>query len=213
MRGSSSSKPSNPFQDLKYKKILQILCFFLFSIIIAFYCIILISMQTSLALDQYYGVIYNTTIKPQGEHEIQQIVAEVQNISETTEKLDTIAKWETSNFTEIYWEKRRGHDLSEKMLDPPLGRWIYDSKGKIRPLNIILENPFANDPAWIAYYRFGACGELAYLFADVANRSGYETRVVVAILKNPPGNHAWVEIKIGDEWQYYDPTIYGEYHH
>lgn len=176
-------------------------------------CMISPSIQTSLALDEYYSIIYTTTIQPQGEEEIQQIVAEVRNISNTSKKLDAIAAWETKNFTEIFWEDDLGRDLSIKKLDPSLGRWTYESTGKIRPMNSpYARNPYANDPVWIAYYRFGACGELAHLFAEVANRSGFETRLVVAKLKNPTNNHAWVEIKVDDAWWYYDPTVYGQYY-
>ncbi|WP_083523389.1 transglutaminase domain-containing protein [Methanofollis ethanolicus] len=206
MRASKTPERSQKKKDENIMKFFGFLGVFF---LIAVFCTILTSVQTSLALDEYFSVIYKTTIQPHGEQEIEQIVARVRNISDTSEKLDAIAAWETENFTEIYWEKSRENNLSIKIMDPPIGRWVYESTGKIRPMN----NPYANDPAWIAYYRFGACGELAHLFADVANRSGYETRVVVAILKNPPGNHAWAEIKIGDEWEYYDPTVYGEYHY
>jgi len=199
--------PDNP-KKTENKKVKEIVFFVCATLIIAISCTIIVSVQTSLALDEYYSIIYTTTIQPQGEEEIQRIVTEVKNISGTSEKLDAIAAWETENFTEYFWEKYRGNDLSLKMMDPPIGRWIYESTGKIRPMN----SPYSNNPAWIAHYRFGACGELAHLFAEVANRSGFETRNVMAILKNPTGNHAWVEINVDGEWWYYDPTVYGEYH-
>jgi len=50
----------------------------------------------------------------------------------------------------------------------------------------------------------GACGELAYLFYEVTNRSGLETRVVGTVGED----HSWNEIKLYDKWIHVDPTIY-----
>ena len=58
-----------------------------------------------------------------------------------------------------------------------------------------------------------------YLFANVTNRTGLVTRVVgIDIgyrffgLPIQQDNHAWVEVKVNNEWYFYDPDAYAAYH-
>jgi hypothetical protein len=147
-------------------------------------------------------------------------VNDVHPISNITEKFDRIAEWEMQNFTDPYWEKYLGHDIGTKSLNPPVNTYIYENNGKIRALaSLLVPTPFANDPDWIQYNRFGACGEKAALFSNVTNRSGYPTRIVMVTtgfwfygIPIQQDNHAWVEININNEWYFFDPTVYGEYH-
>jgi len=213
---------------LKYRKKLFLvlaLCFF-----ILLYIQIQAGIQYSKQLDNYFSVLYSREIFPKGEQRIHGILDEIQNVSDDQEKLDKIGEWETIDFTEYYWEKgyKNNTQFEFTSLDSPINRYYYDNNGKIRAFSSLFgANLYANDPSWIAYYRTGACGELTYLFANVSNRSGFETRVVGAELKSPfpfpvldgisffdivTGNHAWVEVKIKNEWWYYDPDTFGQYY-
>jgi hypothetical protein len=157
--------------------------------------------------DAYYTTIYESEIKPNAIIDIQQILNNISNISDPYQKLEAIAKWEVDPFFNVYREIRDNESYVYNLR----GKYLCDDEGRVRALGGAKYN---NDPYWIAEQRFGACGELAYLFSYIANQSGFETKVVLANQvineKNPNGysNHAWVEVKIDDEWNYYDPTNY-----
>lgn len=195
---------------------LLVLVFILFVILIQFQCYI----NYSRSLDQYFSVCYNTTIAPEGERNIESILENVSKLQTDKEKLEAIAEWEVTNFTELFWERHKDPNFNLTYLDPPINRYGYDQHGKIRAMHSqFLANEFANDPCWIAYFKMGACGELAYLYENVANRSGFKTQLVRANLRGNffgmdyiANNHAWVEIKLDDEWWYFDPDVYGQYH-
>lgn len=153
-------------------------------------------------IEDYLSTQYTNEYYPTAEAEIQKILLTAANISDPIEKLTTIAAWEIEDFVDIVeydkWnESYNGtRDLSNK--------YCYDENGKIR----VHSGMYQNDPHWIAYHKIGACGELAALFAYVANRSGFETRNVSADYAKTLQNHAWVEVKVNGEWMYFDPTIY-----
>ena len=153
-------------------------------------------------IEDYLSTQYTNEYYPTAEAEIQKILLTAANISDPIEKLTTIAAWEIEDFVDIVeydkWnESYNGtRDLSNK--------YCYDENGKIR----VHSGMYQNDPHWIAYHKIGACGELAALFAYVANRSGFETRQVFTLYAESNSNHAWVEVKVNGEWMYFDPTIY-----
>ncbi|MCK8517401.1 transglutaminase domain-containing protein [Methanoculleus sp. 7T] len=196
----------------------QIVCItfaiFLGSILIIY----LYPAQYSGELDTYFTILYENTIFPKGEHEINSIVNRIAEINDTEEKLEAIAEWESENFTYFIFEKDYFNpNYSSTYLDYPINRYRFDSYGKIRPEAhspwasiFLMPNQYANDPRWIAFYRMGGCGELAVLFGEVANRSGFNTSIIRADLTD--NNHAWVEVQIGDEWYFFDPTNYYVYH-
>lgn len=173
--------------------------------------IVTITRENAESLDDYFSVLYQTMIKPHGEDEINSILQEVEGIDNDSEKLNAIAAWVTSNFTEYYWEKHWQNDVNWSSIGYLDKRYLFDKSGNIRAVaGGYIENEYDNDPYWIAHYRIGACGELAHLFEFVANKSGYETRIVAMEFEG--NNHAWVELVIDGEWMYFDPTLYGEYH-
>lgn len=172
----------------------------------------MVTRENAESLDGYFSVLYQTVIKPHGEDEINGILQEVEGIDNDSEKLNAIAAWVTSNFTEYYWEKYWQNDVNWSSIGYLDERYLFDKSGDIRAVaGAYKENNYLNDPYWIAHYRIGACGELAHLFEFVANKSGYETRIVAMEFEG--NNHAWVELVTDDdEWMYFDPTLYGEYH-
>jgi hypothetical protein len=194
----------------KTKKFLKLLLF-LIIVIGIFY-----EISSIIALNDYFSVKYNNEIKPKSELEITNIVTEVKPIQNVTDKLNTIAGWEMDNFTDPYFARYLNQDLDIKSLNPPLPTYLYDNSGKIRADFL---SPYNNDPDWIQFYKFGACGEEASLFANVTNRSGYPTRIITVMtgfwfygIPIPQDDHAWVEVNINNEWYFFDPTAYGEYH-
>jgi hypothetical protein len=175
-----------------------------------------IQKNNSDAIDDYFSIKYNNEIKPKSEIEIAQIVNEAKSITNISEKLERIAEWETKNFTDIYW-----HRPTMKRLIPYVNTYIYESNGKIRATHSFIDSPYAEDPYWIQFYKFGACGEEASLFANVTNQTGFATRFVVLdlgtwyydIIPSQTGNHEFVEVQLPDnKWYFFDPTVYGADH-
>ena len=171
-------------------------------------------------LNEVFSLKYNQVMKPYSEKQIGKILNDTKSLQNISDKLDAIADWETRNFTDQYWVRYMHHDDSWKALNPPIDTYSYDSFGNIRPTyGLFVVSPYVNDPDWITYTQSGSCGELAYLFANVTNRTGYVTRVVgidigyrfygIPIQQD---NHSWVEIKINGEWYYFDPDAYAAYH-
>lgn len=74
----------------------QIICItfviFLGSILIIY----LYPAQYSGELDTYFTILYENTISPEGEHEINSIVNRIAEINDTEEKLEAIAEWEST---------------------------------------------------------------------------------------------------------------------
>ncbi|MGA2913276.1 MAG: transglutaminase-like domain-containing protein [Methanoregula sp.] len=180
--------------------------------------IMIIDMQKNNidAIGDYFSIKYKNEITPKSEIEISQIVDEVNSIPNVSEKFERIAGWETKNFIDIYW-----HRPIMKSLIPYVNTYIYESNGKIRATHSFIDSPYAEDPYWIQFYKFGACGEEASLFANVTNRTGFATRFVVLdlgtwyydIVPFQTGNHEFVEVQLADnKWYFFDPTVYGADH-
>ena len=152
--------------------------------------------------------LYETEILPKGEKDIQTFVSSLPPSLNETEQFELIADWVIDNFTVEQWELRNNPEFGYIEIVPNYEEYYSDPEGHIRTK---FPCRYTNDPFWIAYYRTGACGELAALFAEVTNRTGTPTRVVNE--RNSTGwGHAWVEItrKNGELW-FLDPTRYGEY--
>jgi hypothetical protein len=119
-------------------------------------------------------------VEPSGDAEINKIATNIsmQNNSEN-EKIKSILDWEvkTKNFSDTY--------------------------GKYN-INTIAVRYFGSNPQIISYYMSGNCQELAFLFNEVANRAGIDSRVVGTSTED----HAWDEVKIDNKWIPVDPTIY-----
>ncbi|HJJ54342.1 MAG TPA: transglutaminase domain-containing protein [Methanocorpusculum sp.] len=152
-------------------------------------------------VDDYFAVAYNATYYPNASEQISSILAITNNISDPHKKLQAIATWEIPGYFNI-WEATHNKNLN--YTTKAIGQYTYDDAGRVRA---IFGAKFINDPYWITYHRYGACGELAYLFAYVANESGFETEVVSANYVGF-GNHAWVEVNMSSGPMYYDPTWY-----
>ena len=183
--------------------------FLLFLVIIIFFQIIDIFYFNGL-----YEKQYNTEIKPKGDAEINKILSNVSNISDNRLKFNKMAEWELSGFESYHWgnysecmySNEISHELQKRTYFFPNCPFSTTKSGKIRVLNTLWPvpniSPYDTNPYWIAFYKTGACGELATLFNFIANKSGNETRVVRS------QSHAWVEIKIDNEWWYFDPLCY-----
>lgn len=155
-------------------------------------------------VEDYFATVYNVTYFPSASEQISSILSVTNNISDPHKKLQAIADWEIAGFYNL---REAANNNSLNYNTSRIGAYVYDDAGRIRA------NPgaqFIMDPYWITYQRYGACGELAYLFAYVANESGFETKVVSARYVGG-GNHAWVEVNMSSGLMYYDPTMYYDY--
>lgn len=160
-------------------------------------------------VDDYFSMIYESQVVDDGRSQVYDILTKVSNSYDQAEMssnigliFEDIAEWETENYTNILVEIDNCGSSSVKSI----GTYKYDANGLIRAQ----AKPYRHDPFWIAHYRYGACGELAALFAYVVNQLGFETRVVRADYADGSNNHAWVEINVNNEWFFADPTLYWE---
>jgi len=161
--------------------------------------IFLISVVLLLIPEIYLYPMFLVVIKPSGESKIGEIIAQVSKINDTYGKLEKIAEWESKNFTNTY-----GRKIDIRLL---WGYPIYfDSGIKVRASYPQIPE-LSNNPQWIAYFKVGGCGELAYLFDEVARRAGIDARIVTTYGED----HTWNEVRIDDKWISADPTIYSIY--
>lgn len=164
-------------------------------------------------LDDFFNLTYPDEIQPKGEREISSIVKEVSSIQNEKLKLLKLAEWTTDNFTGVYFsesstklwpnEYSASPPYNHKYIGDSLSGYGYDRDGNIRARS---STKFWKDPYWIAYMKTGACEEVAVLFYELTNRSGFESRLVAS-----PGDdlgHIWVEVKIDNEWLYADCACY-----
>jgi hypothetical protein len=166
---------------------------------------VLIFLIVAFIPEIYIIPYYFAVIKPAGESEINQILDRVQLMNSTEEKVYAISDWEEQNFTNIYGIKPNvSLDFGAFLLYGG-GRYpVYINTSNQQPVKIrALLSPFMNDPYWITYFHSGACGELAELFHHITNRSNIESRIV----QTKGEDHGWVEVKINNEWFYFDPTL------
>jgi hypothetical protein len=129
-----------------------------------------------------------------------------------TEKLNKIADLILLNFTELYFPESRlnffpnecGGNIiyNHRFFGHLCSGYGYDKQGKVRARGVNL----SNNPIWIASQKTGACEELTELFANVTNRSGFESRSVC-----PDFDHRWNEVSIDGVWKYYDLTEYHDH--
>lgn len=161
-----------------------------------------------------------------GKERIASIVNNTSSMGKEPERLSQIAHIITQDFTDPNWPHQWNKSIfcyypnSTHMYDycqisgpenlaPYLDEnhtdliFVSDKLGHIRQEC----GSLGYDPYWIAYQKTGACQELAYLFKEVANESGFETRVVQA---DKAGLHDWDEVNINGEWKFFDPQKYGE---
>jgi len=167
-------------------------------------------MKYNSAIDEFFTLKYSDTISEEGRAEIERIINSATSKENETEALRTIAQSITSNFTNPWWDN--GTHFWANQLGGPLDfnhayfsgvkyGYGYDKYGNLRAL---ANTQFHNNANWIAYMRTGACQELAVLFNETANATGFTTRVVW----NPTQDHVWTEVKINGTWIYADPDCY-----
>lgn len=162
------------------------------------YKVILFLILVWLIPEIYLYPVFLLVIKPAGEEEINEILIQVNETNNTFEKLEMIAKWEVKDFTNAY------NNSPDFTLDPFFRYPVYfDGNVKVRALAPLIPE-LSNNPYWIAFFKVGACGELASLFSEVSKQAGIETRIV----GTKGEDHTWVEIKIDDEWIHADPALY-----
>lgn len=152
--------------------------------------------------------MYETTYYPESSIEIEKIVDNVSLINDSYQKLDAIGQWVTYDFIDYVHINIIDYVHINIFEDAKID--YYNLFGyTCYKCDRVRAPPYKyhGDPYWIAYHRFGGCGELAHLYCYVANLSGFETRVVLADYSEG-NNHAWVELELNDELMYVDPTSY-----
>ncbi|SCL74586.1 Transglutaminase-like superfamily protein [Methanoculleus chikugoensis] len=182
-----------------------------------FYGIFVTHAKYQETLDDFFNLSYTSKIRPEGEKEIDSIVNEVSGIPNERMKLQKLAEWTIDNFTGVYfeesWETKLWHNeyatspaYNHKYIGDNLNGYGYDKDGNIRARST---TQFWKDPYWIAYMKTGACEDVAVLFYELANQSGFESRLVCSPASDL--GHMWVEVKVNDEWLYADCACYHDY--
>jgi hypothetical protein len=150
------------------------------------------------SIDSNYTQQYEAFMKMDAAKEINTVLYETDKIKDTTGKLNNLAKWETDNFTSLYW----GNSINTS--SSPSGYYTYDN-GKTRAYVGLfgVSASLRDDPYFIAYQKAGECEEKAVLFNELASRAGFITRLV-----GYPNRHEWTEVKINGTWWYFDSDCY-----
>lgn len=192
-------------------KILRLLVFFLILGVVFLICMVNFqAIEYSKLNDSAFHIgferWYNQIIEPEGNAAIDEIVDKASAGVDSREKFGIIAAEIVTGFENCWWNpnacwlNETDDQYDWKAVDS--SHWNYTNKlGDIR----VGYGPLNHNPAVIAYFKTGACGELADLFAEVARRSGYETRRVTS---QPGYDHAWDEVLVDGEWKYVDLTLY-----
>lgn len=124
-------------------------------------------------------------INVMGEKEIHDIARKIAtDHSEPELVISEIIKWENNHMRSIY-QRPHSSDLTFYVLKFPLTHARFLG------------------PEWIMFFKRGACQEYAELFTELATAAGLDnTRVVL----NLGIDHAWAEVKIGENWVHVDPS-------
>jgi len=125
-------------------------------------------------------------INVMGEKEIHDIARKIAtDHSEPELVISEIIKWENNHIRSIYQRPHSSYLRFYVLLEFPLthARFL--------------------DPEWIMCFKRGACQEYAELFTELATAAGLDNARVVL---NLGIDHAWAEVKIGENWVHVDPS-------
>ena len=129
-----------------------------------------------------------------GEKEIKNIIDSIteENDSNLTKAIK-IAQWEHDNIYNTYGNFKELIYIDPFMDKPPYIKFLA---------LFVVRNQ--NNPSWIIFTKYGACGEHAILFIKMAEISGLDARLV----KFPGEDHAISEVKINNNlWTPMDATL------
>ena len=163
-----------------------------------------------------------------GKDRIASIVNNTSSMGQDPQRLSQIAQLITQDFTDPNWPNQTKDDRIFCYYPNSSHQYDYCQINGPENLAPYLDNNYTDrifvsdklghirqecgslgyDPYLIAYQKTGDCQELAYFFKEVANESGFETRVVQA---DKTGLHDWDEVNISGEWKFFDPQRYGEF--
>jgi hypothetical protein len=141
-------------------------------------------------------------IQDAGQMKINQIVNQTSNLGQNSSRLDAMAELIKNDFTSPDWNNAIYNQMS-----PTGSSYLVDKRGRIRQ-NIRDNDSFdlSTIPDWVAFERTGKCEEMSVLFYAVATKAGFDTHVVGA----DGIGHWWNEVKINNDWKYFDLQRYGE---
>ncbi|MBN1195355.1 MAG: transglutaminase domain-containing protein [Methanomicrobiaceae archaeon] len=168
----------------------------------------------SLLLPEFVFILAYPDICNQGEREINNALQEIESENDSYTKIQKIANFTVNNYYQTYGDSPIGYldfgGYYNQILNTSIFPERFPIYGKIpqnisqrpdiRPISLI----FTGNPHFVAYYKTGACGELAEYFNLVLTKAGIKSRIVVSSAED----HAWNEIFIENRWIHVDPTIY-----
>lgn len=162
-------------------------------------------------MDKHIKERYSSEIYPNASIIISSELSAVEKISDPREKLNTIFRWEMSDWHNPEWEPDAFYYSSIY----PIYLSYKQNNSRLLPqrtyeLSIFTpRNPsgqyYGDDPYWLAYNKVGACRELSFLFSYMAKESGLKPRLINTAW------HQWVEVDIDNDTYYYDPWCSGQY--
>jgi len=191
-------------KEKKSRRLALLIVLLLVSFIIVGIGFLIYATFENIPFDSEISKIYSTTIEPEAQYKITNILSTVSKQETDLEKFWIISNL-TSHFiyaNNRFSQKDRYSQFSILSLFhySPDSHYYQDEYGRW----FIRRGKYANNINVIGYYEAGRCGESAKIWNYTANRSGIISREV----SDPSGYHAWVEIQRGEEWFYVDPTIY-----
>ena len=153
---------------------------------------------------ELFAILAYPDMKVQSENEIRNFVGTIDQNSTSYEKIEKIMVFVVQDYYQTYG------NVPTLYLDPLKRFQVYGdlpTSRSERPhirLNCLF---LSEDPYRIAYYKTGACGELAILFNKVATEANLNSRMV----KTSAEDHMWNEVYLDGRWVHVDPTLYYHY--
>jgi hypothetical protein len=180
-------------------------------------------------LDEHYKMQYYAGIHDTGKLEIDRIVQDTSSLGRDPGRLTLIAHFITRNFTNPNWPNQQDEEhfcyypqsneynyccllapeniSSLDDLSLQECHYMRDKSGRIRQYYAVYGNGVVlnADPYWVAFQKTGECQELAVVFNEIANESGFVTRIV----RSDGIGHFWNEVYVDGDWKFFDVQRYG----
>lgn len=176
-----------------------------------------IYLQNIIEINRFADNQYSEKFYPEGKKKIDDELLKLRQLPNDNSKLDEIFRWQMEDWRNPAWDRGWGYTNYENPFFLNNQSFYYSDLKLLpkRDFEFSLHAPrnsnglfYGNDPYWLAYNKFGACRELSTLFSYMAKQAGIESRTVQTGFY-----HQWAEVKINDEWMYYDPWCALEHHY
>jgi hypothetical protein len=144
--------------------------------------------------------IIKPSIDREGKTQINEIVNQTAYFGNSPKRLNLIADLIVSNFADVYWNRTEGNFT---YLSGGQKYMLFWNGGIYQFGNDNFQ--LSKDPYWIIVEKAGQCKSQSILFNETASKANFTTRTI----RSDGNGHFWNEVKIDQEWMYFDIQNYG----